>query len=330
MKRGIESALNKEGFHSLKPSTSGVKRNSSRSGFSGSIMKNVDLYIMFFPVLLYFIIFHYVPIYGLQLAFKNFIPAMGIGGSPWVGLQNFERFFNLYNFWPLLANTLGLSAYNLAVSFPLPILVALLINELGGKHFKKFVQTVTYAPHFISVVVMVGMLYTFLSPSTGIVNILAHSLGSEPIDYMANPALFKTIYVLSEVWQHTGWASIIYLAALAGIDPLLHESAVIDGANKVQRIWYINLPGLAPTIIIMLILNVGRIMDLGFEKVLLMQNPLNLETADVISTYVYKIGILNAQYSFATAIDLFNNIINFILLVTVNKLAKRYSEMSLW
>jgi len=300
------------------------------SSMRSDIRKNYDLYILFAPVLLYYIIFHYVPMYGLQIAFKNFIPSQGITGSPWIGWDHFERFFNLFNFRDLLKNTLGLSAYNIAVSFPIPVIVAFLINELGGNKFKKIVQTVTYAPHFISVVVLVGMLYTFLSPSTGIVNIVADRLGLEAINYMANPALFKTLYVLSEVWQHTGWASIIYLAALAGIDPQLHESAVMDGANKLRRIWHINLPGIAPTIIIMLILTVGRIMEVGFEKVLLMQNPLNQQTAEIISTYVYKIGILNAQYSFATAIDLFNNVINFTLLLTVNWIAKKYSEISLW
>ncbi len=300
------------------------------SSMRSDIRKNYDLYILFAPVLLYYIIFHYVPMYGLQIAFKNFIPSQGITGSPWIGWDHLERFFNLFNFRDLLKNTLGLSAYNIAVSFPIPVVVAFLINELGGNKFKKIVQTVTYAPHFISVVVLVGMLYTFLSPSTGIVNIVADQLGLEAINYMANPALFKTLYVLSEVWQHTGWASIIYLAALAGIDPQLHESAVMDGANKLRRIWHINLPGIAPTIIIMLILTVGRIMEVGFEKVLLMQNPLNQQTAEIISTYVYKIGILNAQYSFATAIDLFNNVINFALLLTVNWIAKKYSEISLW
>ncbi len=250
--------------------------------------------------------------------------------SPWVGTEHFERFFHSYFFWRLIKNTLGLGLYSLALGFPIPILLALLMNEAKSAKFKKFVQTVTYAPHFLSTVVVVGMMMIFLSPRYGMVNHLITAFGGRPIDFMAEPGWFKTLYVLSDVWQTMGWSSIIYLAALAGVDHQLHEAARVDGAGRLRRIWHINLPGIRPTIVILLILNIGSIMGIGFEKVLLMQNNLNMETSDIIATYVYRAGIQGAEYSFSAAIGLFNSVVNFILLITVNWVTKRMGETSLW
>ncbi|PYI55238.1 ABC transporter permease [Paenibacillus flagellatus] len=292
--------------------------------------KHWDLYALLLPVVVYFILFHYVPMYGVQIAFKEFVASKGIGGSPWVGFQHFERFFDGYYFWRLIRNTLGIGLYELAVGFPVPIALALLMNEIGSKRFKKTVQTVTYAPHFLSTVVLVGMLFIFLSPRYGIVNTMIEWFGGERIAFLTEPDWFKTVYVLSGVWQQMGWSSIIYLAALTGIDPQLHEAAKVDGASRLRRIWHINLPGIRPTIVILLILNAGAILAVGFEKVFLMQNSLNMESSDVISTYVYRSGILEAQYGFSAAVGLFNSLINFVLLVTVNFVARKAGETSLW
>ncbi|WP_425355514.1 ABC transporter permease [Saccharibacillus sacchari] len=282
------------------------------------------------PALLYFLIFHYFPMYGIQIAFKNFVPSMGVTGSPWVGFDHFERFFNSYYFWDLLWNTFSISFYELAIGFPLPIILALAFNEIASGKFKKTVQTVTYAPHFISVVVMAGMIITFLSPSNGMIVMLIEALGFNAPQFLTDPAWFKTMYVLSGVWQSTGWGTIIYLAALSGVDPQLHEAAIVDGASRFKRVLHINLPTILPTITIMLILNMGNILTVGYEKILLLQNSLNLEASDVISTYVYRAGLVDAQYSFSTAVGLFNSVINVILLVTVNWIARRTSSNSLW
>ncbi|MBM7599997.1 putative aldouronate transport system permease protein [Virgibacillus halotolerans] len=294
------------------------------------ILQNWQLYIFILPAFLYFFIFHYIPMYGVQIAFKDFIPSKGIWGSEWVGLEHFKRFFDSYYFWDLIKNTLGISVYELVVGFPLPIILALAINEAKDGLYKKTVQTVTYAPHFISVVVMAGMIIAFLSPATGIINHGLGLLGIDPIPFMSDPKWFKTVYVFSGVWQSTGWGTIIYLAALSGVDPQHHEAAIVDGATRLQRIWYINIPALVPTMVILLIMNVGNIMALGFEKILLLQNPLNMESSNVIATFVYQAGLLDAQYSFAAAVGLFNSVINAILLITVNQIAKKTSETSLW
>lgn len=292
--------------------------------------ENGDLYLLILPVAVYYIIFHYIPMYGVQIALKDFIASKGITGSPWVGFEHFERFFNSYYFWRLIGNTLGIGLYELAVGFPIPILLALMINEVRSSLFRRTVQTVTYAPHFLSTVVMVGMILIFLSPQHGMVNQLLGLFGIEPIAFMTEPEWFKTVYVLSGVWQQMGWSSIIYLAALTGIDPQLHEAAKADGASRLRRIWHINIPGILPTIIILLILNMGSVLSVGFEKIFLMQNDLNLESSDVIATYVYRSGIVGAQYSFSAAVGLFNSIVNFILLVSVNSVARRIGETSLW
>lgn len=294
------------------------------------IRKNGDLYLLIVPVLAYFILFEYFPMYGLTIAFKDFIATKGIMGSPWVGFKHFERFFESYYFWRLIKNTLGIGLYELAVGFPVPVILALMINEVRQSMFKRLVQTVTYAPHFLSTVVLVGMLFLFLSPQAGFINQLLQFFGFQPISFMTEPGWFKTLYVLSGTWQNMGWSSIIYLAALAGIDPQLHEAAKVDGASRLRRIWHINLPGITPTIVILLILNVGRLLSVGFEKVFLMQNQLNMQASDVIATHVYRAGILGAQYSYSAAVGLFNSVIVFIMLVVVNYIARKVNETSLW
>jgi len=305
------------------------KPNISRKRWQ-KVWRNWELYVFIAPAFLYFLIFHYGPMYGIQIAFKNYNPVRGVFGSPWVGFDHFVRFFESYYFWDLMWNTLAISLYELAVGFPIPIILALAFNELKHKRFKKLVQTVTYAPHFISVVVMVGMVIAFLSPSTGILIRFVEWMGIDAPSFLTSPAWFKTVYVLSGVWQSAGWGTIIYLAALSGVDPGLHEAAIIDGANRLQRIRHINIPVLVPTMTILLILNMGSLLGVGFEKILLMQNPLNMESSDVISTFVYRSGLENAQYSFSTAVGLFNSVINAFLLVTVNQIVRKTSENSLW
>ncbi|MGI6149887.1 MAG: ABC transporter permease [Limnochordia bacterium] len=289
---------------------------------------NWQLYLLLAPALAYFAIFKYYPMYGLQIAFKYFRAVDGIWGSRWIGFEHFERFFNSYYFWDLIKNTLFINLYALAL-FPISIIVALSLNELRDGKFKKIAQTITYAPHFISTVVLVGMIIAFLDPATGIINSLLGRIGIGPISFMTRPDLFKSVYVWSNEWQNLGWGAIIYLAALAGVDPQLHESAKVDGASRLQRIWHVNIPSIFPTIVIMLILRAGSMMSVGFEKILLMQNPLNLSSSQVISTYVYDSGLLHGQYDYSTAIGLFNSVINLVMLVICNRLARR-TGASLW
>jgi putative aldouronate transport system permease protein len=294
-----------------------------------AILKNWQLYLFVLPALVYFIVFHYIPMYGVQIAFKNFVASKGIWGSQWVGLTHFEQFFRSYYFWILIKNTVLISAYQLLL-FPLPVIVALSLNELKDGYFKRMVQTVTYAPHFISVVVMSGMIIAFLNPNRGIVNQLLGWLGAEKIGFLTEPGWFKTVYVFSGEWQSLGWGAIIYIAALAGINPDLHEAATMDGATRLQRIWNINIPGILPTIVILFILNMGSFMAVGFEKILLLQNALNMESSDVIQTYVYRNGLVQGRYSFSAAVGLFNSLINLFLLVTVNQVARKLNQASLW
>ncbi len=294
------------------------------------LMANWQLYVFLLPALIYFIVFCYGPMYGVQIAFKNFSPSKGIGGSPWAGLEHFQRFFNAYYFWDLIRNTLTISVYSLAVNFILPVLLALLLNEMKKGKLKSAVQTATYAPYFISAVVFCGMITTFLSPSSGIINKIIEACGGSAVNFLTTPKLFPSVYVWSNAWQATGWGSIIYLATLSGVDEQLHEAAMIDGANRFQRILHINIPHLLPTMITLLILNAGSLLSVGYEKLLLLQNPLNTQTSEVISTYVYQAGLVNAQYSFATAVGLFNSVINLVILVLVNTLSRKISETSLW
>jgi putative aldouronate transport system permease protein len=306
--------------HGLRPM---VKR-------SKLIRKHWQYYLIFALPLAYVIIFGYVPMGGILLAFKSYRITEGIFGSPWAGLRYFDQFFNSPRFWTLLRNTLGISIYSLLAGFPIPIIFALLLNETTSLGFKRTVQLVTYAPYFISTVVMVSIIMQFLDPRIGFINRVIVLLGGQAQNFMGQASLFQSIYVWSGIWQSTGYAAIIYIAALSNIDPTLYEAAYIDGASRFQKMIHIDIPGLLPTIVIMLILSVGGLMNVGFEKVFLMQNPLNLSSSEIIATYVYKIGILSSQFSFGTAVGLFNSVVNLILIVGVNQIARKIGETSLW
>jgi putative aldouronate transport system permease protein len=292
--------------------------------------KHWQLYIVIFFPVIYMVIFNYLPMVGLQLAFKDFSIRKGLFGSPWVGVKYFEQFLNTYSFWTIVKNTISISVYSLVVGFPFPIILALSLNEAINQKLKKAVQLVTFAPHFISTIVMVSILLQILSVQFGIVNNILGELGFNRIHFMGTPSYFKPIYALSGVWQHAGHGSIIYIAVLSTINQEQYEAAIIDGATKFQKIRYIDIPYLIPTAVIMLILNTGKIMDLGFEKIFLMQNSLNYSVTEVISTYVYKVGIEGASFSFATAISLFNSVINLILMYCVNKASQLVGDNSLW
>lgn len=293
-----------------------------------SIGNRWQYYVLLLPMVIYFIIFKYGPMYGLQIAFKDYTPITGFSASPWVGFQHFKDFFDSFYFWRLIRNTILISLYDLAL-FPISIIVALSFNELRNGRFKKITQTITYAPHFISLAVMVGMLISFLDPDTGIINYALKGMGFEPIDFMQSAGWFKSIFVWSNHWQQLGWGAIIYLAALASVDPQLIDAAKVDGATRLQRIRHINIPAIMPTIVILLILQLGNSMNLGFQKIILMQNPLNSESSSVIQTYVFQNGILEGRYSFAAAIGLFDSLINFALLIFFNRLARK-TGTSLW
>ncbi|WP_139997322.1 ABC transporter permease subunit [Paenibacillus paridis] len=300
-----------------------------RSSLLRNIAKSYDLYLMLLLPIAWYLIFHYGPLYGLQIAFKNFNPAKGILGSPWEGFGHFERFFDSYYFWRLLWNTVSINLFSLIIAFPIPIMLALLVNEIRSKSFSKWLQNITYIPHFISVVVIVGILNVFLSPN-GPINMLIEAFGGTSIRFLETAGWFKTIFISSNIWQNMGWQSIIYIAALSGVNPQLYEAAKMDGASRLRRIWHVSLPGIASVVVILLILDVGHFMNVGFEKILLMQNNLNLESSDVISTFVYTTGILKGEYSYTAAIGLFNSVINLILLLMVNRFARKTSETSLW
>ena len=310
--------------------TSILKKQSSINKIANILKRDYQLYLLALPAIIYFIVFQYAPMYGVQIAFKNFIAAKGIWDSPWIGFDNFERFFKSYYFLRLLKNTLGISLYQLIAGFPIPVILALLLNQTRNKHYKKIVQTVIYAPHFISVVVICGMLLLFLSPRSGIINTLIGLVGVQPINFLGEASMFKTIYVLSGIWQNAGWGTIIYLATLSSVDPQLYEAARVDGAGKFKTLIHIDIPSIIPVAIIQLILAMGSIMGVGFQKAFLLQNPLNIKSSEIIATYVYKIGLLQSQYSYSAAISLFNNIINIILLISINKIAQKFSETSLW
>lgn len=295
-----------------------------------SLRKHWQLYLLVIPPLLFFLIFKYYPMLNAVLAFKDYNVIKGIWGSPWVGFKHFELFFENPLFWTLVKNTIILSGYLILAGFPIPIVLALMINEIRGGRFKKFVQLVSFAPYFISTVVMVSIIMLFLAPRLGFAIVALNFFGLESVNFLGDPGMFRSIYVWSDIWQTAGYSAVIYLAALAGIDPTLYEAAKVDGASRFQKIRHVDLPGIVPTIVIILILNVGNVMALGFEKVYLLQNPLNQVNSEIIATYVYRIGLLNANYSFATAVGLFNSVINLILLLTVNGLAKRMTHNSIW
>lgn len=294
------------------------------------IKKNWLLYAMILPVVVWFLIFCYKPMYGVLMAFKDYKIKLGIMESPWVGFKHFRRFFNAYSFTSLLRNTLWLSTYNLIVGFPIPIIFALLLNYLRQTRLKKTVQMVSYAPFFISTVVICGMIAIFTTQDTGIFNVMRGWFGMESVDFMSKPEWFDDIYVWSGIWQGMGWSSIIYISALAGVDYELHEAAIVDGATKDQRIIHIDLPSIKSTIVMLLILQMGSLMGVGFEKVYLLQNSLNKDAASVIATYVYEVGMINSDYGYSTAVGLFNSAINILLLVVANTVVKKISDESLF
>ncbi len=292
-------------------------------------VRNRSLYVLVLPVIAFYILFNYKPIYGAIIAFQDYVPRLGISGSEWVGLANFKRFFSDIYFGRLMKNTLLLSVYDILFGFPAPIILALLLNEIHNKFFKNVTQTITYLPHFISMIVVCGMLTDF-SLSTGLFNDIIEFFGGERHPLLQDPKLYRTIYIASGIWQQVGWGTIIYLSALAGVDSQLYEAAEIDGATKWKQTLHVTLPGIAPTIITMFILKIGKLMSMGYEKTILLYNPSTFETADIISSYVYRIGLLEQDWSYSTAIGLFNSVINFVLLILANKLSKKFSETSLW
>lgn len=310
-----------------------TKRVTRSNSFWARVVKdfrrNKYIYLMLLPVVLYYFIFHYIPMYGAQIAFKDFFPARGIWGSPWIGFEHFETFFEGIYFWRLIRNTLAINGLDLILGFPAPIILALLLNELTSERFKRVVQTITYMPHFISLVVVVGMVLDFLARD-GLINQLLGLIGIAPTAFMQQPQYYWMIYVLSGIWQSIGWGSIIYLAAITGIDPTLYEAAKVDGASRLKQIWYVTIPGIMPTIMLLFILRVGQMMSVGYEKTILMYNPLNMETADVIASYVYRKGILEADFGFSSAVGLFNSVINFAFLIAANRMSRHMNQNSLW
>lgn len=289
-----------------------------------------QLYLMLVPVLLYFIIFHYWPMYGVQIAFKDYLASLGVGGSQWVGLSHFDRFFSSFYAARLIRNTFVISVTTLVFSFPVPVILALLISELKNLHFKKTVQIVTFAPHFLSITVVVGMMNLLCATQTGLINNMLAKIGLDRVAFLTESRYFLPLYILSGIWQQSGWNSVIYIAAIAGVDYSLYEAAYLDGASIWKRILHVTIPCIAPTIIVMLILKMGSLLNVGFEKIWLMQNSLNREGSDVISTYVYRSGLTQSDYSYSAAVNLFSSVINLTLLISVNAISKKVSETSLW
>jgi putative aldouronate transport system permease protein len=290
---------------------------------------NWQIYLLALPIIAYFITFSYIPMAGVVMAFERFNPKLGYFKSPWIGLDNFKDFFGSYYFWRLLRNTFLISFLSLLFSFPMPIIFALLLNEIRNRYFKKTIQTLSYLPYFISMVVIAGLIKDF-TDSDGLITMMVVSLGGTQRNLLSDPDLFRTIYVGSEIWQGIGFGSIIYLAALSGVDQELYEAAIIDGAGRWKQTWHITLPGIMPTIIIMLILRMGSLFSVGFEKIILLYNPMTYETADVISSFTYRKGLLEANYGYSTAVGLFNSVINFGMLLVANWISRKYSETSLF
>ncbi|MFE5320634.1 ABC transporter permease [Paenibacillus sp. NPDC056579] len=306
-----------------------IEKKRMKAGLLLDIRKNKLLYVMLLPVLLYYVVFHYAPMYGAMIAFKDFSPRLGIWGSDWVGFAHFKDFFTGPYFWRTIKNTVLISLYELIFGFPAPIILALLLNEIKNSIFKRTVQTVTYMPHFISLVVICGIVKDFTS-SEGLINDVIAWFGGERSTFLLEPELFRSVYVSSGIWQHIGWGTIIYLAALTGIDPEQYEAARMDGAGRWKQMLHVTIPGIMPTIVILLILEMGRMMNVGFEKIILLYNPSTYETADVVSSYVYRVGLQDFNYSFSSAVGLFNSAVNFTLLVFSNWLSRRLNDTSLW
>ena len=301
-----------------------------KQGILHQYWKHKELFLLLLPVIAYFVVFHYVPMYGVLIAFEDFLPRSGILGSEWVGLQNFQKMFSGLYFWPVFRNTLIISFLKLIVGFPMPIILALLLNEVSCGWFKKSVQTITYLPHFIGWVVLAGIVQQVLSPSTGVLNYVITALGGEPIFFMGSTKWFRPVVVLSSIWRNCGWDSIIYLAATSGIDPTMYEAANLDGATRFQKIWYVALPGLIPTITIMLIFALGGVMNDDFDQLYNMLNAKVLSVGDVIGTYTYRVGLQQMNYSYATAVGLFKNVIALLLVSLSNLFSKKISGSSLW
>ena len=289
-----------------------------------------QLYVLLLPLLVYFAVFHYLPMYGVQIAFRQYRFVDGITGSRWVGWKHFEDFTNAYFFGRLLSNTFLLNLFGLIIGFPIPVILAILLNQLERERFKKFTQTAIYVPHFISTAVIAGMLYLFLSPNSGIVNYVIKALGGTPVSFMMEASWFRPLFILSDIWQHAGWNTILYLATLTAIDQEIYEAATIDGATKQQKIRYIDLPYLIPIMVMLLILNAGGLLASNTDKALLMQTPGNIASSDIIGVYVYNMGLGKGQFSFTAAIGLFVNIINFFMIIMVNLIARRVSDTSLF
>ena len=311
-----------------------AKTLQKNEGFGTRVRKvflnNWRLYLLLLPGLIWLIVFCYIPMYGLTIAFKDFDSRLGIIGSPFVGLKYFRQFFSTNIASKTIVNTMMLGLTQLIFAFPVPVVFALLLNQLPGKYFKKAVQTISFAPHFISVVVLVSMLNIMLAPKSGFVNQLIVAFGGKPVFFTSRSEYFRPLYVLSGIWQSMGYSAIVYISALTGVSPDLHEAAVVDGASKMQRIWHIDIPSIMPTVIIMLILQVGKLFSTSYEKALLMQNALNTDVSELISTYVYKVGLVNAQYSFSTAVGLFNSLVNFVLLLTTNLISRKVLDIGLF
>lgn len=306
------------------------RRRHTRSWYKEYLKENWQLYVLMVLIMAYFVVFKFLPMYGLRMAFMDYNPFKGFEGSEYVGFKHFRKLFSVRQFWPALKNTLTLSTYSLLLGMPFPIIFALLLNSLPGEKLKKGVQTIAYAPHFISTVVIVGMLKLFLSPSYGIVNFFIQKLGGNSINFFGVSSMFPHMYVWSDIWQNTGWNAVIYIAALCSVDFSLHEAAMVDGASRFKRLWYIDIPSIIPTFVILLIMRFGSLVNVGFEKVFLMQTDLNLSTSETLATYAYKMGLQKTQYSFSAAVDLFNSVVTFVLLMSVNFVSRRLTETSLW
>lgn len=294
------------------------------------ISRDRYLYLLLIPFIAFFIIFQYKPMYGLQIAFKDYMIYKGIEASPWVGFENFITFFQSPNFWKLIKNTFLINVYGLVFGFPIPIIIALLFNEVRHQKFKRIAQTITYLPHFVSIVIVAGLVVNFLSPMNGLVNNMLEKITGDRIYFLVKPQYFRMIFTTMNIWKESGFAAVIYIAALAGVDMQLYEAAVVDGANKWKQMIHITIPSILPTITIMLILRIGKMLEVGYEAILLLQQPATFDTSDVISTYVYRTALEQGAYDLATAVGLFNSIIALILVFGANKFAKKFSETSLW
>ena len=312
----------------MKKKKQGVPAAVKKQSFKAYMKGHYDLYLLLLPAILYTAVFLYIPMYGVLMAFQDYSPVKGIIGSNFVGLKHFKKFFSTYMAKQIISNTVILSGYSLLASFPFPVILALMLNYCVNRRFGKIVQTVTYMPYFISVMVLVGMMNIFFSTNYGVVNTVLQALGIEPFSFMSSEKSFRHMYVWSGIWQGMGYSSVIYFAALSGIDPTLYEAVELDGASKLQRIRYIDLPSIMPTVIIMLIMSAGNLMSIGFEKAYLMQNDSGV--SEIIATYVYKVGLIDARYSFSAAINLFNSAINFVILIVINKISRKLSDTSLW